>query len=496
MTLTKKLFIMLGIVGLVALAAVGLHGLLMTGAWAQPAPGGPPAGGEGAHAEGGHQEGAPNPMGGPPMPDPNAALKSARSRDLTTKQEGLQQLGTLYAASTDAAVLKEVEVLLRDSALHGETSGLRQAAVTALGQKAANNGSVLLQATNDPDPEVLTAALGALLTAPASREIDARLQQLAASPDPAIAAAAAGTLMRRYGRLGAEGVPLLVQALGIDRADANSNAALQLIGMGRSAVPPLMEALASSPNPLERYGAALVLGIVCAGKTPRQEAFSKAAQAEWKTKQENQNPDLRPLAVLADRLLHDSDELTREMCAQGLGYLGNEQAAPALAQALLTDPSAHVRAWAASALVVIPGKTALPALQTAVEKDKSPRVRRFAAEALGWTDDPQVTGALIAATSDPDEQVRRLAALQLGRLKAESAVSSLTAMFNDPSEDVRWAAVRAVDGLRSRAAVPALVMAAQDSSVLVAHAAQSALQKMGEVRTSESNLKQAGPGGQ
>jgi HEAT repeat protein len=486
MALLNKLFLLLTVMGLVTYAVLGLHGLLVAPALAQGSPGAAPATGGAAAPPAAN----PGMRGGPPLPNVDEALKAARSPDLTTKQQGMANLGTVYAATTDEATLSKLEGVLREAAAHAETAGIRQAAVSALGNKPARNGAALLQATYDRDPEVQTAALNALASAPASHETDARLQQLTASTDPAVATAAVGALMRRYGSLGAEGVPLLVSALGISRGDANSNAALQLLGLRRTGVPTLMTALASSPNATERHGAAVVLALVCAGKSPRQEAFAEAAQAEWKLKQEIPDPDLRPLPVLADRLLHDSDELVREACAEGLGYLGSERAAPALAQALLSDPVYQVRACAASALVLIPGTQALPALQKAVESDKAARVRRFAAEALGWTGDPQAVGALMAATQDPDEQVRRLAALQLGRLKAVQALPALTAMFSDPSEDVRWAAVRAVDGLRSHQAVPALVMAAQDPSVLVAHAAQTALQKLGEVRRGDAHLRQ------
>jgi HEAT repeat protein len=230
--------------------------------------------------------------------------------------------------------------------------------------------------------------------------------------------------------------------------------------------------------------------MTCGGKGERQTEFAKAAQATYKIKLNLPEPDLRPLGVLSDRLLHDSDELTREACAQALGYLGTEQAAPALATAVTADPVAQVRAAAAAALVLVPGGTAVPALITAVETDKDARVRRFAADALGWSGDQRAVPALEAATKDTDVETRRRAALQLGRLKNPESLTALTDLFNDPNEDVRWAAVRAVDGLRTRLAEPMLVKAANDSSVLVSHAAETALQKMGETRREEPNLKQ------
>jgi HEAT repeat protein len=470
MAVLKRACILLAVLALAALVVVAPWGTLATPAWAQ-------LGG---------------PAGAPPLPKLGDALKAATSPDLATRAQGLAQMGQLYTGSNDESVLKQAETVLRQAAAQGETAGLRQAAVGALGGRADRPAAAaaLLQATYDRDPEVQTAALAPLVHAPASAAIDGRLQQLAESSDPAIAAGAASALMMRYGNLGAAGAPELVAALGRDHADENGGAALQLIRVGRATVPALMQALASSPNATERHGAAVVIAMLCGGKSPREEAFAKTAQATYKVAALVPDPDPRPLGVLSDRLLHDSDELTREACAQALGYLGNEQAAPALAQALLSDPVSYVRADAAAALVLTPGTTAVPALVKAVEKDPDARVRRFSAEALGWTGDPQAVAALMVATKDSNEDVRKLAATQLGRLKDPQALDALTALFHDPSEDVRWAAVRAVDNLRSHQGVDALVQAANDPSVLVSHAAQTALQKMGEVMREQPNMKQ------
>lgn len=487
MTQINKYLLLVLVVGVVAMVGAGLWGILTPPAWAQ---GDSHGGADPGHGEPGHQHASPGPRPeGPPLPDPEEAFKSAASPDLAVRQLGLTNLGTLYTALMDEALLRKIEGVLREVAVKGETAGIRAAAVSALGAKPERNGAQLLQASYDRDPEVQTAAVTFLSGAPPSAEIDARLRTLSDSNDPSIATIAVGSLMQRYGNLGVAGAPSLVAALGVERGDANAAAALQLLRVGRGVIPAVMQGLATSPNATERHGAALVLAILCAGSSPRQEAIAAASQSEYKIKQEIPEPDLRPLPVLSDRLLRDPDALTREVCAQALGYMGSEQAGPVLAQALTRDPAAEVRAAAASALIMIPGTSALAALTQAVRSDQAPRVRRFAAEALGWMGDPRAVDALIPAAQDPDEQVRRVAALQLGRLKAAQSLPALTSLFNDPSEDVRWAAVRAVDGLRTREAVPYLVAAAGDPSVLVSHAAETALQKLGEVRRSEAHLK-------
>jgi len=492
MVLTKRIGIVLVAVGLVVVLALGLRGLSAPSAWAQGQPGSTEkASPQGKGAGGGAKVISPGgPPETPPLPPAKEAFENARSSDPAARAYGLTQVSTLYAASRDEAVLKEAERILREAALHGQTATMRQTAVQGLGNKADRNLEVILRVSYDPDPEVQKGAVQALGNAGLSAAADRRLEQLMASADTTVAAAAVDVLMQRHANRGAEGAGPLIVALGIERGDANGKAALALLRLGRPAVPALMAALSSSPNAVQRHGAAVVLGLLCGGKSERQAALAEYGKAEHVLQPRFSDPDLRPLAVLQDRLLRDPSALVREACAQALGYLGSPAAGKALAQALLRDPAPEVRVRATSALIMIPGTTALEALKSAAQFDKYPRVRRFAVEALGWSEDPRAADALMAATRDPDEEVRRLACVQLGRLKVQAALPALTALFEDPSEDVRWAAVMAVDKLRNRDAVPALVRAVQDSSVLVSHAAETALQKLGEVRRADSHLRQ------
>lgn len=504
MSTTHKLLFSLLAVALLALLGVGLRGMTSPAAWAQ---GQEPS----AHAEEQvhehqndhdheHAPGPPMPGGmmgpmgpmGQPLPSLDEALEHARSVDLQVRSEGIRELGDLYTLGREEERLPEIEAELRKAALHGENLNLRQMALGALGTKADRNADILLQATYQTDPTTQSIAVGTLLGASPSPRIDRRLEELSRSPDPSIATVAVDVIMKRYRARGPEGWPLLIKQLGNPQGDANAKAALQLVGVGRAVVPALLKTLSSSPDALQRRGAAIVLAMNCGGASGRQKAFTEASRAQFKAELELAAPDLRVLPVMSDRLLHDSSPLVREICAQALGYLGNTQAAPALAQALIEDPNPEVRTRAASALTLTPGAQAVPALERAVQYDNSPRVRRFAAEALGWTGDRRAVTALMAATQDPDDEVRRLAALQLGRLQATESAGALTALFEDRNEDVRWAAVRAVDKLqvRDKRTEQALVEAVEDPSVLVSHAAERALQKMGITRRKETQFRE------
>jgi HEAT repeat protein len=259
------------------------------------------------------------------------------------------------------------------------------------------------------------------------------------------------------------------------------------------------QTLATGASAGQRQGAAIVLGMLCGGKTKRQQEFAQAAQAHSVFDLKIDKPDERPLGVLIERLAHDPVELVRESCAQALGNIGSERAALPLAQAVGSDPSPNVRATAAQALELIPGRAALPALAKAVVSDRAPRVRQFAVTALGWMHDPATARPLIQATQDKDAEVRRLAAVQLGRMGTPEALGSLVELIADPNEDVRWAAVLAVDSLPTKAKLAdphttdALVRAVADHSMLVSQAAQTALQHLGDTRRPDAYFKQ-GPG--
>jgi len=307
-------------------------------------------------------------------------------------------------------------------------------------------------------------------------------------PDYRLSSAAASALVSMYGR--SNNTMGLINLLGVYEHDLSAKAAIRLSMMGRKVVPELIHALNTSPNADQRHGAALVLVMLCGGTSPKQQKFAALALAEERPT--FQKPVAFPLreAVepLIDALLHDDSAKVREISAQGLGYLGDERAAPALAEALAADASEAVRRRAAAALITVPASSVRRDLEKAARSDESEAVRRYAAEALGWIGSSAVVNVLIDVTEDEAAEVRRYAAVQLGRLAEEGKLSdelhhqallSLVELFDDSNADVRWAAVMSVGKLRDKAAVSLLAKALDDPVPMVSHAAERGLQKMG-----------------
>jgi len=403
--------------------------------------------------EQGHPPSPERPMPGmpgtikPEMPDWSEAIANIHSSD-----EGI----AVHGARTLARFLKE-----------------------GTPEQQARSKQELLRATYHKEPEVVTTACQVLQGCVSDRAVVSRLQELRTHSNPEISVVATDVLTKLYAST--KNISGLIDLLGIAASDASAKAAIQLTIIGREVVPKVIQVLRTSPVPHQRHAAATVLAMVCAGTSPQQQEFAASAKATshgWTAEAEKLSPDLRALPVFRDALLNDGYAPVREVCAQGLGYLGDARAAPTLAEAL-NDPVDAVRRRAAAALIAIPAKAAQPALEEAVRTDSSPAVRRYAAEALGWIGDSSVVPALIDAAQDADPDVRRYAAAQLGRMGDHRAVDALVRLFDDPIEDVRWAAVVAVSKLRDPQARRALIAALDDSSPMVANAAEHGLRKLG-----------------
>ncbi len=346
-------------------------------------------------------------------------------------------------------------------------------------EQKARSKKELLRATYHNQPLVVMTVCHILGSRSSEPAVIGRLQELRTHSNSEISVVATDGLTKLYAST--NNISGLIDLLGIDRSDASAKAALQLTIIGREVVPKVIQVLRTSPAPKQRHAAATVLAMVCAGTNPQQEEFAASAKATrhgWMAKTEELPADLRTLLVFRDALLNDSYAPVREVCAQGLGYLGAPAAAPTLAEAL-NDPVDTVRRRAAAALIAIPAKAVQPALEKAVRTDSSAAVRRYAAEALGWIGDSSVVPALIDAAQDADPDVRRYAAAQLGRMGDPRAVDALVRLFDDPIEDVRWAAVVAVSKLRDPQARRALIAALDDSSTMVSNAAEHGLRKLG-----------------
>ena len=419
--------------------------------------------------------------------DLDEALELVEGSDLGDAGKGIRSLGEFLTKGATAERRTALGAL-REILLRSNSPSLRSQAAQALGRDFEQTYSLLLRALNDKDTKVLTAVLYVLSLHDSKPSLVRRVRELLNHPDHQVGDRAASALVEMYGH--SKNVTGLINLLGVNEHDLSANAAIRLTVIGRETVPKLIHALKTSPNADQRHGAALVLAMICGGVSPQQQKFAELAHTE--TRAYLQKPVAAPLrkAVepLMDALLRDDSVKVREISAQGLGYLGDASAAPALAEALAKDPSEAVRRRAAAALIAVPAHSVRRDLEKAARSDESEAVRRYAAEALGWIGSPVVVPALIDITEDEAPEVRRYAAVQIGRLAEEGklpeqlhqqALLSLVKLFDDESSDVRWAAVRSVGELRDKAAVGLLVKALDDPVSMVSHAAERGLQKMG-----------------
>ena len=434
------------------------------------------------------------PPGLPGMPsfldtvdDLGEALELVESSDLRDAGKGIRSLGAFLIEGATAERRAALGTL-REILLHANNPGMRIQAAQALSRDFQQTYSLLLRALNDKDTNVLTAVLYVLSVCDSKPSLVRRVHELLNHPDYEVSKGAASSLVGMYDR--SKNVTGLISLLGVYEHDISAKAAIRLTVMGRETAPKLIHALKTSQNADQRHGAAMVLAMICGGVSPKQQKFAEMAQTETRAYLEKPVtiPLRKAVEPLMDALLRDDSVRVREISAQGLGYLGDERAAPALAEALAKDPSEAVRRRAAAALITVPALSVRRDLEKAARSDESEAVRRYAAEALGWIGSPMVVAALIDITEDEAPEVRRHAAVELGRLAEEGklaeqlhhkALLALVRLFDDERSDVRWAAVVSVRKLRDEAAINLLAKALDDPVPMVSHAAERGLQKMG-----------------
>mgnify|MGYP001063755670 CR=1 FL=1 len=348
-------------------------------------------------------------------------------------------------------------------------------------------------AQSDPDQDVRIAAIRSLvLDGAGSLPV---LRELTQDADPAVRQIAQDILTRAMSSMtGDEGIRDLVRELGIYRNDASALASIALVVRGESALPYLVDAVMNDTNQHRRAAAASCIAFICAGNNLLLDDFAERAQATLQADQVMEPRPANPAGVepLLYVLRNDSYGPAREIAAQGLGYLGEAKAVPALAKAL-SDPYDAVRRRAAGALETLPAAPAVKQLTHAAVSDKVAQVRVFAVRALGAVGNDEAINALARATADRDPIVRETAADELGRLRAVQAFDALVRMFDDPDEDTRWAAVRAVGNLRTPQAVPYLIDALRDPVAQVANAAERGLQQLGIAKRKPTGFREPQP---
>ena len=388
---------------------------------------------------------------------------------------------------------REVRLAVGELAQNDPDATVQATAVSAyMAWVSAYPEPILAAARSDRHDVQLSAA--AVLRDGQGAPVKAALDALAHSQFADVAAAAADSLNSLRAREGgADALTLLIQDLGPNYRDRSALAAMAIDQKYRK--PETVTALAGAlkaPSPEHRASVAMILGIIAGGRSAGQQRYSTRNQVAYHKPPKIPEPRPEAIPPLVDCLLHDTDPTAREAAAQGLGLIGDQQAASALGQAL-SDPAEPVRRRAAAALTIVPAASVRDQLVAAATDDRSPAsspaVRRYALEALAILADPQVAGEIAKSLRDPDPEVRAYSAEVLGEIRSAVAVPDLTALLSDPSPTVRWRSALALGSiLEKKGAVPrdqrdaasdALVSRLRDPSAQVAHAAERALQSMG-----------------
>jgi heparin/heparan-sulfate lyase len=275
--------------------------------------------------------------------------------------------------------------------------------------------------------------------------------------------------------------------------DTRSVAAVELVGIGKTAMEPLIGSLAN-PEPEVRRRAAWALGEIRDGRATialaqalhDQDGFVRNAAGEA----------LRKIGQLAvDALVAAigcQEAGVRIVAVRALGGIGDPRAAERLAVAVKGDDPAVCR-WAIWALGKIKDPRGVPALMGALKDDDS-RTREHATWALGETGEPAV-GALITALGDESDETRGSAVRALAVI-GKPAVAPLMAALRDRNGFVRANAAQALGLIGRPDAVPALLPLLKDEDSLVRSCAAGALGKAADARALDpllAALKDADP---
>ena len=343
------------------------------------------------------------------MPSPAAgralrtALGTLSGRPLVGVIGSVGARRDVKATQTLAAMLKDADVEVVQAAARalGRIATLEAAEALATALPEAGKGTLLAIC------EGMLRCAEALYAVGEREVVTAiydRLRSLEDAPHQLRTAALRGAVLTR----GAEGVPLLIEAIGDDDfalVQAAARAAMEL--RGPEATTALADGLAALPAPKQI------------------------------------------------------------LLTQVLGKRGDPAALPALSSlARKGEPAARVAAI--RAMPEIRDPAAAPVL-VGLLADAEEDVAQAAENALASLGGPQVDTALTGMLAQPDVNTRRVAIEVLGRRRVAAAVPALLKMAQDADESVRLAAIKVVGDLAGLAEFPALVdllVAADDSETL------------------------------
>ncbi len=246
-------------------------------------------------------------------------------------------------------------------------------------------------------------------------------------------------------------VPALLEALRLVRPGPsfNSNSSATIVqalrGMGAEAVPVLIDAF-EDDNVRLRLVVVDILGTVG-------------------------GPDALKALIGA---LEDPEPRVRWRATNALGRLGDRAAVPGLLE-LLEDAELEVRIAAAAALGQIGGSEALDGLVQMLY-DPTWRARWAAAQAL-WEIGAEAVPTLLEALHAEDGRVRQAATRTLAEI-GEPAIDGLVATLHDEDWDARWSAAETLWAIGEHA-VPALVHTLESDNWQAAWTAAEALRRIG-----------------
>ena len=372
----------------------------------------------------------------------------------------LLQLNVIIALNHLVDMTDKISYVI--DSLSDPDSGVRQAAVTALGQVAGDQPQViamLLNVLSDPDSDVRQAGVTALgqVAGDQPQVVEALLNVLS-NPDSGVRQAAVTALKQVAGDQ-----PQVVEALLkilFDSDWAVRQAAVTALGQVAGDQPQVVEALLnvlSDPDSDVQQAAVTALKQV-AGDQPQVVAMLLKALSD-------PDSDVRQAAVTALeqvagdqpqvieallKALSDPDWFVRQAAVTVLGQVTGDQ--PQVVEALLkilSNPDWFVRQTAVTALGQVTGDQ--PQVVEALLKILSNPdwiMRQTAVTILGLVagDQPQVVAMLLKALSDPDSDVRQAAVTALGQVTGDQpqVVEALLKALSNPGSDVRQAAVTAL----------------------------------------------------
>jgi HEAT repeat protein len=306
--------------------------------------------------------------------------------------------------------------------------------------------------------------------------------------DQAGAAAVRAAAVEAFGRIGAAGLPTLLEALRDRHAKLRETAIGALGAIGGPQSVSALAAMVDDDRSSVRQTAASALA----------RAAGPAAVPALKRALGHKDPATRrtaaeALATLRDAAavdavrsaLSDGDRQVREAAIRGLASMATSDAVSALVEGLHAGDR-EARAAIAASLKSFEWTPRDPA-QRVVHATIHGRFDEAAAEG------PAAVEPLAAALADRDPEARRCAVTALGRLGDARAAAAVAALFKDADVRVRDAAADALAAI-GPAAADAILDAMRDRANTVRTAAARSLSTLGEGRVVTTLVARLGAG--